>query len=234
MSPETSNSSFLSLRRWYIAHRGDGGGGGHVVLCAGGHGVRGGQDDQLHGARLQVKMIQVRTKIYVFFASSCGKEAPDFVIWSGYYDDACTVSPGNSDARTPTTAIAQASSIFQLLEHAVFHLFSIWFELIMQWCKTGSDISLIGIQITAKNTARRCTTLGRHTYTLQESTRDWPHVHPGTHRLLWTRCISSITLNFEIPTVVHVLHIPFNPYPPAKCFTLVIFRCVCKISCGAA
>ncbi|TKV90554.1 hypothetical protein SEVIR_9G036700v4 [Setaria viridis] len=46
--------------------------------------------------------IQIRTKIYVFLASNAGEEAPDFVIRSSYYDGACTVSPGNSDA-----AIAQ-------------------------------------------------------------------------------------------------------------------------------
>jgi len=55
---------------------------------------------------------QIRTKIYVFLAgNAAGEEAPDFVIRGSYYDGACTVCRGTSDA-----AIAQASSTFQLLK----------------------------------------------------------------------------------------------------------------------
>ncbi|XP_062214178.1 protein LURP-one-related 15-like isoform X2 [Phragmites australis] len=45
---------------------------------------------------------QVRTKIYVFLAGNASEQAPDFVIRGSYYDGACTVCTGNSDA-----AIAQ-------------------------------------------------------------------------------------------------------------------------------
>ena len=72
---------------------------------------------------------QIRTKIYIFLAGNASEEAPDFVIRGSYIDGACTVSPGNSDA-----TIAQASVIFQLQNHAMFHAIFIRFgiELIMQ------------------------------------------------------------------------------------------------------
>ena len=72
---------------------------------------------------------QIRTKIYIFLAGNASEEAPDFVIQGSYHDGACTVSPGNSDA-----TIAQASVIFQLQNHAMFHAIFIRFgiELIMQ------------------------------------------------------------------------------------------------------
>lgn len=58
-------------------------------------------------AAVKSSAFQVRTKIYVFLASNnAGEAAPDFVIRGSYYDGACTVCRGNSDA-----AIAQASSI---------------------------------------------------------------------------------------------------------------------------
>ncbi|RLN18511.1 protein LURP-one-related 15-like [Panicum miliaceum] len=59
---------------------------------------------------------QIRTKIYIFLAGNAREEAPDFAIRGSYHDGACTVSPGNSDA-----TIAQASIIFQLQNHAMFH-----------------------------------------------------------------------------------------------------------------
>lgn len=67
--------------------------------------------------------IQVRTKIYVFLANNSGEEAPDFVIHGSYYDGACTISPGNSDATIAQVRRA-SSSFFQLQNHVVFpHIF---------------------------------------------------------------------------------------------------------------
>jgi hypothetical protein len=67
-------------------------------------------------AAVKSSAFQIRTKIYVFLAgNAAGEEAPDFLIRGSYYDGACTVCRGSSDA-----AIAQASSIFQLLNQTIF------------------------------------------------------------------------------------------------------------------
>nr|CAB3497703.1 unnamed protein product [Digitaria exilis] len=52
-----------------------------------------------------------RTKIYVFLASNSGEEAPDFVIRGSYYDGACTVSPGNSDATIAQASITRQNTV---------------------------------------------------------------------------------------------------------------------------
>jgi hypothetical protein len=52
----------------------------------------------------------MRTKVYVYLARNAGGEhPPDFVIRGSYYDGACTVCTGNSEA-----AIAQVSITCQL------------------------------------------------------------------------------------------------------------------------